>query len=790
MPEKKNGKLFSLRRSPFWSVVGMILILGIATFVEKKQGSDFVYNHIYDSWWFSFLWALLVFLTIVGMVKGKLYKNLSLFFVHLSFIVILVGALCTKLFAEQGYIVANKEKPTAFMQLDEEQKSLPFELKLDTFYVAYYPGTNAPADYVSQISLKKPADGESVTGKVSMNNIFSYNGYRFYQSSFEDDWNTSILSVNRDVWGIPLTYTGYALFVLSMIWFLFSPQNAFRKLLSHPLLKKLSIILFLFFPLSAFSQTLTKDSLSVNTEQADEFSRLWMLYDGRIIPIATFAQDFTLKLVGKSSFSYLNANQFLMGLLFFPDKWEHIALFEVKDTELKKELNAEKEKAALADFFDKDGNYKLSKYWKELGSGVEKSARLKEVEKLNDKVQLINMLHGGSLLQIYPMPTDGVVKWYYPTQNLRNEAQQKNLRFIRTSLLSYYQALTQGDEQESLSVLHKIKNYQQENAASVLPSEKHLNVELFYLKSNLTSWLFKINMLFGVLSLLAIFLLSEKKIKRINNIFYILLVLCFLVQTLSIGLRTYIGGRLPFSNGFETMLIIAWSAMFMALLFKRKMPIIMPFGFLLSGCTLLVAHLGMMNPQITPLVPVLSSPLLSIHVSVIMLAYTLLAFVMLNSFTSILQLLFIKKGRKEHLLQQLERNKIYNLICLYPSLLLLGAGIFIGAVWANISWGRYWGWDPKEVWALITFLLYSLVLHEKNIKLFSDVFFFHAFGFLAFSSVLMTYFGVNYFLGGMHSYAGEGQFDSALIIILISTIVSIIVVIMAYLKYKKLLSKA
>lgn len=785
MSKERSGQVFSLRKLPFWGIVGIILILGIATFIEKEYGSNFVYNQIYSSWWFSFLWAVLVSLTMIGMVKGKLYKNLSLFFVHLSFIVILAGALCTKLFAEQGYIIANKEKPTAFMQMDEGQKALPFEVKLDTFYIAYYPGTNAPADYISQISLKNTIDGKAISGKVSMNNIFSYGGYRFYQSSFENDWNTSILSINRDIWGIPITYTGYALFALSMIWFLFSPQNTFRKLLSHPLLKKLSIIFLLFFPLSAFSQTLTKDSLSVNTMQAEEFSRLWMLYDCRIIPVATFAHDFTLKLVGKSSFSYLNANQFLMGLLFFPDKWEHVALFEVKDTELKKELNAEKEKAALADFFDKEGNYKLSKYWKDLGSNAPKSPQLKEVEKLNDKVQLINMLHGGSLLQIYPIETDGIVKWHYPTQNLRKEEQQKNLQFIRTSLLSYYQALLKGEEKEALSMLDEIKSYQQKNAVNILPSETHLNVELFYLKSDLTSWLFKANMFLGILSLLTVFVLSEKKVNTINKIFYALLILCFIVQTLSIGLRTYIGGRLPFSNGFETMLIIAWCAMLIALLFKHKMPIIMPFGFLLSGCTLLVAHLGMMNPQITPLVPVLSSPLLSIHVSVIMLAYTLLAFVMLNSLTSILQLIFSKKYKEQYTLQLLERNKIYNLICLYPCLLLLGAGIFIGAVWANISWGRYWGWDPKEVWALITFLIYSLVLHEKNIKLFSDVFFFHAFGFLAFSSVLMTYFGVNYFLGGMHSYAGEGQFDSAFTIVLATTILSLVIVIIGYFKYKR-----
>jgi ABC-type transport system involved in cytochrome c biogenesis permease subunit len=268
----------------------------------------------------------------------------------------------------------------------------------------------------------------------------------------------------------------------------------------------------------------------------------------------------------------------------------------------------------------------------------------------------------------------------------------------------------------------------------------------------------------GILSMLAFFFLNGKKLRIVNILLYGFLIISFLLLSLHIGLRTYIAERLPFSNGFETMLIIAWCAMLSGLLFKRKIAIILPFSFLLSGCTLLVAYLGMMNPKITPLIPVLSSPLLSIHVSVIMLAYTLLAFIALNSLISIIQTLVVKKGKND-LQLLLERNKIHSLISLYPALLLLGSGIFIGAVWANISWGRYWGWDPKEVWALITFLVYGLMAHEKLCKYFSHVFFFHSFGLLAFSTVLMTYFGVNYFLGGMHSYAGEMELDTAWLII-------------------------
>ena len=759
--KNKLSSLFSLKKLPFFGIVVLCLAMAIATFIEKKEGADYVYSQIYGSWWFSCLWGFLILLNIIGIIKGKLYKNRPVLCIHLSLILILSGAFCTKLSAEHGYIILNKNEFNNRMQMDKKAIFLPFEMQLDTFYISYYAGTNAPADYISHLSIKDKKTSDIIQGKVSMNNIFTYNNYRFYQASFEDDWQTSILSINHDIFGIPLTYAGYALFILSMIWFLFSPNNTFRKLLKNSLLKKTLIIVCGFIPSTCFSQVLTKDSLSVNKEQAEEFSQLWILYNDRVTPMTIFAQDFTLKLTGKKSFNYLNANQFLMGFLFFPDKWEQIALFEVKDNDLKKELNAETEKAALIDFYDSDGNYKLSKYWKDLNSNTPKSNQLKEIEKLNEKVQLIRMFHQGNLLQIYPQEID-----------------------ISTSLSDYRQAITNNDAKKATEILQIIKDFQVENSGEILPSKQHRAIEIFYTKVNFASILFKVNLIFGLISLFLVFNLSDEKLKKVRNILFILLLFSFGIHTFSIALRTYIGGRLPFSNGFETMLLIAWCAMLSAILFGRKIPYLISFGYLISGCALLVAHLGMMNPQITPLVPVLASPLLSIHVSVIMIAYTLFAFITLNSFISLTQLLFNRKKEKKDILLKLEQNRIYNLICLYPSLLFLGAGIFIGAVWANVSWGRYWGWDPKEVWALITFLVYSLIIHSKSLKLFADPFFFHAYSLIAFSTVLMTYFGVNYFLGGLHSYAGEILFDSAFVYIILIALFLLGLLFFSYRKYK------
>lgn len=764
--------------------------MGIATFIEKNYGSDYAYNTIYASWWFSSLWGILAILSIIGMIKGKMYKNLSLLTIHISFLIILSGALCTKLFAKQGYVLLTQNEVCAQMQTDEGIVPLPFEIKLDTFYVAFYAGTDAPSDYISHIQINDKNKKANLSGKVSMNNIFSYDSYRFYQSSFDNGGKRVALSVNSDPVGISLSYLGYALFAIGMIWNMFSRNNTFRQLLSHPLLKKSLVVGLFFIPTISFANIYTKDSLSVNTQQAEQFGKLWMLYEGRVMPVKTFANDFTLKLTGKKHFSYLNSEQFLMSWLFFAEKWQHMELFSIENPELQKELNvSERNRSSFADFYDEYGRYRLEKYWPELSKSGTRSRKLKEVEKLNDKIQLINMLHRGGLLQIYPYKIDNHVNWFSPTDNITGDnLHVKDSLFIRKSLLLYYEALQKGDEENATSILNSIDGFQTFHAKGILPSENHRNAELFYADIDFTSILFKINLTAGILSLLALFILSKnrKTGKIIFRTFYSLLIISFLIHTFSIALRTYIAGRLPFSNGFETMLIIAWCAMLFAIVFYKKINLVLPFGFLLSGCTLLVAHLGMMNPQITPLVPVLSSPLLSIHVSLIMLAYTLSGFIALTSLISIFLLLFSKKKNSENILLQLDKYKIYSQICLYPCVLLLGAGIFVGAVWANISWGRYWGWDPKEVWALITFLIYTLPIHQKKLQLFTNTFFFHVFGLVAFANILMTYFGVNYFLGGMHSYAGQGGFESFFVVfgIIIACLLGICLV--AYRKYKYL----
>lgn len=228
--------------------------------------------------------------------------------------------------------------------------------------------------------------------------------------------------------------------------------------------------------------------------------------------------------------------------------------------------------------------------------------------------------------------------------------------------------------------------------------------------------------------------------------------LSFIALTLCLALRWVASGRVPMGNGYETMLLLAWLVMLVALAVVRRFRIALPFGLLLSGFFLLVSHISSMDPQISHLMPVLNSPLLSLHVSVIMAAFALLSLTFLCAVTALLLRLF--RGRNATgLADQTGRLALLSRLMLYPALALLGIGIFVGAVWANVSWGAYWNWDAKEVWGLITLMVYAVAAHDASLPFLRRPLGYHAFMALAFLTIVMTYFGVNYYLGGMHSYA-------------------------------------
>ena len=523
---------------------------------------------------------------------------------------------------------------------------------------------------------------------------------------------------------------------------------------------QLAFLCLFFYSFNLFSSTtdvyslLSIDKATLSREQSGKFARLCVDYNGRICPLQTLAMDFTTKLVGKPKYKYANAEQVFLGWIFFPDKWQHVPFFDIKSPEMKALINSSG-KACFADFFNQDKSYKLTRYQQQMYSSDKQSGFIKEALKLDEKIQLIAMLQSGGLLRMFPVQMqDSNIRWLSPVDSFPETVSKQDVLIAQNFFSLYYECIKTGNVEEASVILDKLAIYQQNNAYGTLPSQTHLKAELLYNKVNIFSLLFKVNLLLGCLGLFFFIfsLVKKNEIKKVCEFFYFLLIISFVFQILGLALRAYIAGRIPMSNGYETMLFIAWCALLIGVLGRRYSFLIVCFSFLLSGFTLLVAHIGSMNPQITSLVPVLQSPLLSIHVSFIMISYGLCGFMFLNSVAS-----FVLKAFAPHaaetdssVLMMKELSELF----MFPAAFFMGIGIFIGAIWANVSWGRYWGWDPKEVWALITFILMSFSFHGKTIRWFNKPLVYHIFILLIFASVLMTYFGVNYILGGKHSYGG------------------------------------
>ena len=365
------------------------------------------------------------------------------------------------------------------------------------------------------------------------------------------------------------------------------------------------------------------------------------------------------------------------------------------------------------------------------------------------------MIQSGRVLRLFPEQGKNGTQWYAPTDPVRALPKGDSV-FIKGIFPLMYEAVRNGDSDGLRGLIDKTAAFQRERGAAGFLPEGRLKAELLYNRLDAVPWLYRIDLCCGLLAF-AYFvwsLASGRRNRRIERLSLVPLAGTAVLLTVSMALRGYAAGHLPLGNGYETMIFVAWCLSLLALGIGRRFPIAAASGLLMSGFALLVASLGMANPQITPLVPVLRSPWLSLHVSLIMVSYALLGLLMLNGTAALALAAAARAGTAERTSRTLARLRLFGRLLLYPAVFLLTAGIFTGAVWANASWGRYWGWDPKEVWALITLIVYALPLHEQSLARFRRPLFFHAYTLWAFAAVLMTYFGVNYFLGGMHSYGG------------------------------------
>lgn len=745
-----------LKRTAFSLLGILLLILTIATILEKIYGTDFVNEYIYSSVPFVILWGVTAITSLLYIIKSKLHRQPVIFLLHLSLLFILAGAFTTWIYGEQGTMrVRQGEQQTSFTDSKGISHQLPFSITLNQFEIIYYKGTLAPMDFISHISVADKDCHRQIQGKVSMNHIFSYQHYRFYQSGYSEDNEGSVFSVSHDPYGIGITYAGYTLLLLSTVFFFFSPQSRFRQLLKSPLLHRSLTVILLLFAFSLNSNFLKANSPSPKVlprEVAEHFGDLYILYNNRICPLQTFARDFTIKLYGSSSYKGLTPEEVLTGWLFYYDSWKNEPIIRIKSNEARKLLEIEGNYARLKDYISTINEYKLEKMMNHIRSGEQVTDK-RGIEEADEKFNIINLVCTGAMMKIFPCRNIAgkTLEWYSQSDQLPQDMDNDKWVFIRKSMSYVNEMIVMKKYNDACLLLEKIKKYQQKECDGLLPADNKFKAEKIYNQFDYSKSVAMACICIGLICFIYYChcMASQKRTSRKAIIILnILLWIVFTYLSAAICLRGYVSNHLPLSNGFETMQFMAWCTLLLTFLLQRKFAMSLPFGFLLCGLTLMVSMLGESNPQITQLMPVLQSPLLSIHVVVIMIAYSLLAFIMLNGVTAVI----LHQSQKE-CKEQIERLQIISQIILYPAIFLLAIGIFIGAVWANVSWGRYWGWDPKEVWALITMLVYALALHPRSLPWFHRTMFFHVFCITAFITVLITYFGVNFLLGGMHSYA-------------------------------------
>ena len=693
-------------------ILALIASMAAGTVVEMRHGNDYALSHVYGSWWFVALWALLALGIIVMMITRKSWKRPVVCALHTSILVILLGALLTMTTGQHGEMTLKPSVATNQFTIEKHGSSrtetLPFSLTLDRFEVETYPGTHTPMDFVSYLQIH---DGGTTTdAKISMNNILKYRHYRFYQSDYDEEGN-SVLSVAHDPWGVGVTYTGYILLFIALIGMFFEKNGQFRTLLrkaSAP-----AAVLFALFltvgaslPASAANKPRT-----LSKESADKMGQMYVMYKGRVCPLQTLAKDFTTKLYGNAHYRGYTPEQVFSGWLFYTSDWQ---------------------------------NEPIPRIERDLKRGKQREAE--------EKRQIINMVLNSQLLKIYPhADSSQQVTWYSQNDQLPLEIPDDEYLFIRKQMSLCKEYVVLGNFAALNELFEKTKIYQEKYSLGQVQPKIQYRAERLYNRLSVGRWLAMVTITLGLICFAAALVClgkSRKLYKPVRTVAVVWMSLLCVFLALVFILRWIAGGHVPMAGSFDSMNLLALNICIITLIMMQKYEMALPAGLLMTGIVLLVQMMGGSNPPITHLMPVLSSPLLSLHVTVIMIAYALLFFIMLNGISAL-----IVRVTQPTKTQFLERLRDISMIMLYPAVALLAAGIFIGAVWANISWGNYWSWDPKEVWALITLLVYIAPLHSTLWKSFQKPLFFHLYCILAFLSVLITYFGVNMLLGGMHSYA-------------------------------------
>jgi cytochrome c-type biogenesis protein CcsB len=671
--------------------------------------------------------------------------------------------------------------------------TVPFHVKLRDFQLDRYAGSMSPSSYAAEISILEN-DTES-EHRIFMNNVLQHGGFRLFQSSYDKDEKGTILSVNHDWWGTLITYIGYALMALGMILVFLTKKTRFNSLTQK--LKKLNkSAVVLIIPL-LFSVSVNASDDDVNAEHAARFESLVVQDNGgRLKPAHTLCSEFLRKIYGKDKFNDLSATQVIIGMMNDPVAWSKDSVIKVAHPKLRKllgsnDFDSKYIRTSFNSFFGENGHYLLSKLVEDAYAKLpaKRSEYEKGIIKVDERINICFTVFSGGIFRFFPLENDSNNTWLSYTEHTRFSANDS--LFVANIMPMYFRAVTSAFQDDNWStadtIVGYISKFQNRYGANIMPSDSKIQLEITYNKWGLFSKLFMYYSMIGLifLTLLIVQLFKNTKLVRILiTAFKWLIIVGFLAHTSGLIMRWIISGHAPWSNGYESMIYIAWSVILSGLIFSRRSLLALAATAIVAAMLLMVAHLNWLDPEITNLVPVLKSYWLMIHVAIIVASYGFLALGAILGFISLWLIIFTTKTNKTNLKDTLTELTLINEKTLEVGLFMLTIGTFLGGVWANESWGRYWGWDPKETWALASVLIYVFVLHMRFIPPLKGKYVFNVASLIAIWSIIMTYFGVNYYLSGLHSYAaGDPMPIPSFVYYLVA--ITIVSAILARFKYKK-----
>lgn len=652
---------------------------------------------------------------------------------------------------------------------------LPFEIRLNEFIMERYPGTDNPSSYASEVTLMDSRKNLVEDQRIYMNHILNYGGYRFFQSSYDKDELGTYLSVNHDAWGTWISYIGYILLTLGMFLSFFSKQGRFAQLaknlgkIREVNASALAILLLpVFFLLASANvqaqHTDPDKSIIIDKDHASHFGTLVVQdHRGRFKPVNTLTNEVVRKISRKESMYGLTAEQIYLGMTMYPQAWETVPVINIGRHEKVRELlGVESGLASYSDFFDENNRYKLMDEVR-AAHGMQTADRgvfEKAIIKVDEKLNICNMIFSGRFLRIYPVEDAHNNTWISPADIKHDFKDFEQQDFINKFFPAYSyavdEAVSTGDWGLAEKVVNELADFQKEQASDIIPSDSKIHFEILLNKSKIFARLGNYYALFGLFLLFLFFLTVFRHTidrRKLSNVGFYGMVALFILHTLGLAIRWYVSGRAPWSNGYESMIYIGWTTVLSGLIFARKSLGGLAATAILACTILLVATLSYLDPEITPLVPVLRSYWLTIHVSLEAGSY---GFLMLGAIIGILNLILmilLNQKNKNIVHRSIKELTYISEMTLIGGLVMVSVGTYLGGVWANESWGRYWGWDAKETWALVTILVYAFILHMRFIPGLRGVYAFNVASLFGFATVLMTYFGVNYYLSGLHSYA-------------------------------------